>query len=462
MAEQVLKNGRNKRGIAVSSTAEIGPFLSVLALLIAAYALWLVTFWPGVLGEDSLAILREVQTHGVFRSGKPVFWYFFVKIFFEPTGLVEVPIAVQLILSALIFSRILAWCWTHGLRKSFIFLLVFVCLAPHMVFFIGALYPDGVFAVAVSGLLFELWLIARTRQLSLPGLLICAIALPFAVFARPNGLVFLGAVLYAIALLKGADRVKLFAITFAWCALMVAGVMSYKTRSHETLYPLALFETVNFLQPRPMNLWQEHPRVSEQTIQSLTRLQPLPKIIANYDRDYWDPLIYKPEGPQMNGLSKADKKVVVNEFFRYNLWHNFPAFLASRVNIFLVSSLAQGGLISIDYSARVLSLIRADSEFRAFHVKALESTLGLVHAFSEKYRWLLWTPWLGIGLLFMLVSRGSRERSRPMLMVAIPMTIQLAAIFGFSIAGEYRYLLPFFTLPLVALPVLATTAIDQR
>jgi glycosyltransferase involved in cell wall biosynthesis len=32
-------------------------------------------------------------------------------------------------------------------------------------------------------------------------------------------------------------------------------------------------------------------------------------------------------------------------------------------------------------------------------------------------------------------------------------------LFCFSIAGEYRYLLPFFTLPLVALPVLATTAL---
>lgn len=444
-----------------TSVGRPDPFIYVLALLVVAYGIWLLTFWPGVLGEDSLAILREVQTHRTFTSGKPVFWYFFVKTFFEPTGLVEVPIGVQLFLSAVVFARILGWCWAHGLRKTFAFLLVFVCLAPHMIFYIGSLYPDAIFAVAASGLLFELWLIAQTRKLSRVSLLMCLITLPFAVFARANGIVFLGPVLYAAALLERADRSKLLAVSLTWCAIAVTGVISDDARSHDVLYPFALFETVNFLQPRPMNLWPERPRVSEKTIQSLTRYQPMQKIIENYDRDYWDPLVYKSTGPHLGSLSPADEKTIVSEFFRYNLWQNVPAFLASRVNIFMVSALAQGGLQSVEYAPHVLAQIRSESQFRRFHLTTLESVLISVHAFSEKYRWLLWTPWLGIALLFIMVRRGFRAKSGPMLIVAIPMAVQLLAIFALSIAGEYRYLLPFFTLPLVALPALATAAPNQ-
>ena len=78
------------------------PFLGVLSILVLVYAIWLITFWPGVLGEDSLAILLEVQTRGEFQSGKPAFWYFFVKTFFMPGALIEGPIGFQLLLSAII------------------------------------------------------------------------------------------------------------------------------------------------------------------------------------------------------------------------------------------------------------------------------------------------------------------------------------------------------------------------
>jgi hypothetical protein len=450
-----------KKDNAMIAGGELRPFVRVLVLLVAAYTLWLVSFWPGVLGEDSLAILLEVQTQGEFRSGKPVFWYLFVKALFEPTLRVEAPIAVQLLLAALVFSRILGWCWARGLKKTFAFLLVFVCLAPHMIFFAGSLYPDGVFSVAVSGLLFELWLVVQSRKLSTASLLMCSILLPFAVFARANGLIFLAPVLYTTVVLKGSDRLKLLAVGFTWCAVVFIGGKVHGAESHDTLYPLALFETVNFLQPRPMNLWQERPRISEKTLQSLTRQQPVQKILENYDRDYWDPLIQKPDGPRLNSLSRSDKRTIVKEFFRYNLWQNMPAFLASRVNIFMVSALAQGGMVSIEYTSHVLPQIKTASEFRRFQLHSLTSALNSVHEFGMRYRWLLWTPWVGIALLFMMLRRGMRAKDGPMLMIAIPMAIQLLAIFVFSIAGEYRYLLPFFTLPLVALPVLATASRRQ-
>lgn len=437
------------------------PFLGVLSILVLVYAIWLITFWPGVLGEDSLAILLEVQTRGDFQSGKPAFWYFFVKTFFMPGALIEGPIGFQLLLSAIIFSRILSWCWAYGLKKIFVFLLIFICLAPHMIFFMGSLYPDGIFSVAVAGLLFELWLITKTRQVSLASLGILLIAFPIAVFARTNGAVFLLAVIYVAAILPRNDRIKILAVGLVWCALVVMGDKMHKTYSHGAIYPLVVFETANFLQPRPMNLWREKPRVSEKTIQTLTKYQPLEKIIQNYDRDYWDPLQYHPDGPKLGNIDCKDQKIIVKEFFRHNLWQNIPAFVSSRVNVFMVAALAQGGMVSIDYASQVIPKIKTLSIFRYFQWNALESRLKSVHAFSEKYRWLLWTPFLGMVLLFMMLRRAYHVRSPEMLVVALPMGIQLVAIFVFSIAGEYRYLLPFFTLPLVALPALAVAARER-
>lgn len=48
----------------------IAHFLALFLLLFCAYSLWLITFWPGVLGEDSVAILLEAHNPDAFRSGR--------------------------------------------------------------------------------------------------------------------------------------------------------------------------------------------------------------------------------------------------------------------------------------------------------------------------------------------------------------------------------------------------------
>ena len=48
-----------------------------------------------------------------------------------------------------------------------------------------------------------------------------------------------------------------------------------------------------------------------------------------------------------------------------------------------------------------------------------------------------------------------RRAEAGLLLISIPMLIQWGGVFVFSIAGEYRYLLPFFTLPLALLPAMA-------
>lgn len=440
----------------------IGPrrgaqtFLVVWLAIVAVYGLWLLTFWPGVLGEDSLAVILEIESDGAFQSGKPTFWYYFVKLLSGQDELVEIPIATQMLIASIVFSRILSWCWLQRMTKIFFFGLAFICLAPHMIFFIGVLYSDAIFAVGATGLLFELWLAAQRRRIAPASLAMIGLTLPFAVFGRANGLVFLLALLPLLVILRKPDWLRLIAVTLAWCLVIYAGSQSHKTSKHGVLFPLALFETVNFLQPHPMGLWRTSPRVSDRTVQVLTRYQALPKILEYYDPDYWDPLVYNGNGPFLLRLTPREQKRIVKEFFRYNLWQNIPDFLGSRVNIFMVSTLAEGGFPALEYSFHVLPKTRSQSEFRKMEMERVEPFFRALHDFSFAFRWLLWTPLLGIVLMFWLIKSGWQRRDVPTLLVTVPMLVQLGGIFFFSIAGEYRYLLPYFVLPLVLLPILAT------
>lgn len=49
------------------------------------------------------------------------------------------------------------------MRWVFFASLLLIRIAPHVVFYLGSLSADGIFSVAVTGLTFELWLVARPR-----------------------------------------------------------------------------------------------------------------------------------------------------------------------------------------------------------------------------------------------------------------------------------------------------------
>ncbi|MDD0810268.1 acyltransferase [Curvibacter sp. RS43] len=426
----------------------------ILIGLLVVYGAWLLAMWPGALGEDSLAILLEVQTAGEFQAGKPAFWFYFVNTLYASTGRVEAPIAFQLLLTALVFARVLAWCRQQGQRWVFWGLLVLVCLAPHMVFHAGLLYTDGPFSVAAAGLLFELWCACRAGRLSRSGLAMVALTLPFAVLARSNGIVFLLSLVVAVWCLRGRSRQALVALGLACVALGGVTEWMHKGRSHGVMFPLALYETINFMQPRPMGLSPLESRVSAETLKVLDRYAPREQLLAFYDRDYWDPLVYRAGGPDLFRVSTEDRATLVNEFFRYNLWHNLPAFMSSRVNLFLVSALAQGGMGSPLYSESVLKRIKSQSEYRPFGLDGLSAFFDRLYQHSLDWRALLWSPLVGILLVGWMCLQGWRERRVLWLMVAGPYALQIAAIFLFSIAGEYRYWLPLFVFPLVAWPML--------
>ncbi len=446
-AAQIRRNWRSEPWVA---------FLVLIAGLATVMGVCLLTFWPGFLGEDSLAVILEIESHGEVQSGKPTLWFYFVKALYATSHRTELPIIVLAIIIVVVFSRVLSWCWQQQLWKSFAFSLLFICIAPQVIFFTLNLYADGIFSVACTGLLFECWLALRRRHLTGLSIVMLLITVPFALFARGNGLALLpllGFLAWRLPLRQGI-----------WVAVIVAGWMSAvagashgdRRTEHGAIFPLTLFETVNFLQPRIMSNWPGMtPHVSPATINLLESKAALEKILNFYDRDYWDPLVYWNDGPRLSSMTKSERKLLLDEFIRYNLWHNLPAFLASRVNVFFVSALADGGPPDLNYSSYILSETHARTHFRPLKWDYLVGILGAIFHVDLEYRAVLWTPFLGIFLLILLVRRGLHERDAGMLLITGCMLAQLFGIFLFSIAGEYRYILPFAILPLALLPMIA-------
>ena len=437
-------------------------FPIVFAALALVYASWLLTFWPGILGQDSLALLNQIEG-SVFQSGKPVMWHLFVQLLYEPHRRIELPIGVQLLLCALIHSRILAWLWCERMTKTFVFVLLFIALAPQVVYYQTALYADGLFSAAVAGLTFEAWRIVREKKVTALSLAYLCFLVPCALFLRPNG-IFMAVVLVPLLLaVPRPDKLKILVVAAIWTvAYQAADAAHPSLQKHGALFPLAAFETVNFLQPDRMGLRPPSEHVTAPATAVLESRLPLSDLLKFYDRDYWDPLVYRFGGPALLDLSEAKKDLLVREFFCCNLWSNFPAFMASRVNIFLVSALGHGGFGGPDETLSIMPRIKSTSAVRPFDTGVVESLLRSMVHLSYIHRWILWTPFLGIGLLVAVMWRTWHRRQWLTFLVVAPLALQLAGVFVFSIAGEYRYLLFIFTSTAALLPIYAATRTPAR
>lgn len=436
--------------------SESRTFWAAFVFLCICYAAWLAACWPGMLGEDSYAIILEVETAREFQANKPAFWYLFNKIFYGMTGRAEVPVLIQSAICAAVCARVLAWLFVRRMNKSFLYCLLLVALAPSVALYVASMYSDGIYAITVAGMMFEVWRGIQRKSIDRTAAWMLLLTIPFAVFSRPNGVInLLPLAVLAFVLVKG-PRWRFALVALPGLIVGFASQAIYEYRSPiGSVFPLALYETAGFLEHRPMGLWEfNEPRVTDKTIKALTSQgATLEQISKFYDHYYWDPLIFFPAGPALLALPKKDKKTIIKEFFRYNLWHNFPAFAASRVNVFLFSALARAAMPGPLNATHVLPKTKSISVAQAID---LPTNGPLIEWFetSLKYRALLWTPWLGVFLIFVGVRRCLDSRDTALRTVCLIYAAQLGAVFVFSIAGEYRYLLAFFTAPLVLLPVL--------
>ena len=433
------------------------PFLIVFAVLALFYGAWLMTFWPGIMGEDSLAILLQIEGRPLDVM-KPVIWYLFVKLLYEPHRHIEVAIILQLLLGALIFARMLAWTWREHLTRTFFFVLFFVALAPPVLYYQSALYADGVFSLAVAGLVFESWLIVRAKRASNWSLAWLAVLVPFALFFRPNGIFMLVILIPLVAAVPFADKLKISAIFLAWCGLaLIANARHPAWNQHGSMFPLALYETVNFLQPNPTGIRPVREHITQSTLDVLESRMPAGDVLKFYDRNYWDPLVFRQAGPQYLKLSEEQKQVVVRDFLCCNLWDNLPAFFGSRVHIFLMSAFANGGFASPVETATFLPQTQSASRVHPFDMGWVGRFMNGAVTVSYGQRWWMWTPCLGIGLLAAIMARNWRRREWLLLLVMAPLALQLAGVFFFSIASEFRYLLFIFTATAALLPIYVAT-----
>lgn len=429
------------------------PVAAWAAVLLLHWCTWLLAYWPGILGEDSLSVMLEVDGRDGHASGKPLAWVMFVRALYGTTGHIEWVALAQVVLLTLMLARMLGWVWAQGLRIMSVLLGVFFALAPHMGFFAVTVYPDALFAVATVALLFECWLVARNKHVDGVNLLMLAVVLPLALFLRSNGLASALSLAMAALFLGWGDRFKLLALLAFWLSLHAWGQAAYPTRPQQALFPLVVHETANFLMPRPTGLWANRQVVRPSTVTALSTVTDVATIQRYYDRDYWDPLVFHPDGPRLGRLADAQREVLVRDFWEHNLWVNLPAFVSSRVNVFLSASLAHGGFPDVAYSRLVLPQTRAVSQFRLPVSPALAPALSGALQVSFDWRYLLWTPFVGLGLCWLVIRQGLRQKRRLHWVVTLPLVMQVGGIFVFSTAAEYRYLLPIFLAPICLLPM---------
>lgn len=426
----------------------------IAVFLIGIYITALLGLWPGILGSDSFAILKEVIEPSLHFSGKTSIWYHLVSNLFLINDRVENVSIFLIAVSTLVFTRILSWLWLNQPKWIFFLCLLGIVINPQMVRYTILIYPDGIFSVALIGVLFECYLIIRRQRVSIFSWIFLALLLPFALDLRTNGRVLLILPIVFIPIIRKGQRWSFVAAYLVGLSLCLWSNISHGTSPQKATQSLVIWETVNFLQPRPQEHWRAKPRVSETTIRTLEKYTTIDTLLKYYDPYYWDPLIFPQDGPKLASMSRADQKVLQQEFWRYNLWQNLPAFFGSRVNVFLGSALADGLHVPNNYRAHVLSTIRTNSKANKFDSLELGGFMDRIHAWSENNRIWLWSTLPGTILILYSLYIGIHYKNPIALAISSIMFIELAGIFLMSIAAEHRYHLPLFVFPLVALPLL--------
>lgn len=427
------------------------------ALILLAHIIWYLGVWPGPIGEDGYSLISNLDTGTPKYTGKEAAWLLYAMATYLPTWRVEAVIIPLLLLQVAILTRMLTWIAQQGYRKTALFFLITIACTPHVLNFNSSLYPDAVFSLTFIGVLFEVWLALRAKKISRFGLIAIGVMLPCAAFFKANGIIIFLPVFYLAYRLSGWTRWILVALCIFWVAVVQIGTKIYDLgRGHGAIMPLVIYETVNFMQTRPMNLYETRHMVTDETRRIMHQHISQQDIDTLFDRDYWDTLWHSNhDRVTFRHITAPDQRLLRKEFFTYNLWRNIPAFTASRVNIFLAAALAQGGMIWPSNAQHYLGkrLHRTPSAYNAWGLQWLPEAVDKIYFVSYNWRFILWAPFVGIFLIFACLTRAWQQRDADALCISATLLVQLGGIFIFSTAAEYRYLLPIFFSPLLLVPL---------
>lgn len=430
-------------------------FFGVGAFLLLVHAAWYLGVWPGPIGEDGYSVIANIERGVPKYSGKEAGWLLYVLVTYGATWRLEAVVIPLILLQIAIFTRILSWAYAQGYRKTALFFLVWIACAPHVMNFEVSLYPDAVFSLAFIGVLFEVWVGLKEGRANPYGAWAIACMLPVAAFFKANGILIFAPVLYLAYRWQGRWRWFLVAACVFWGALVQVGSKVHDLgNGHGALKPLVLFETVNFMQSKPMGLWENRQMVTERTQQIIYKYISQQDIDSLYDRDYWDTLWHQNrDRVRFWQMTAEDRRALRYDFFTYNLWRNLPAFLSSRVNVFLASAFAQGGIVRPDNAMHYINRLQTVSERNFFELEVLPDFVDKAFHLSYDWRFLWWTPFLGVFLIVVCAWTAMRQRAWDDVVVTWTLLAQLGGIFVFSIAAEYRYLLLIFYSPLLLVPL---------
>ncbi|QEA12341.1 hypothetical protein [Comamonas flocculans] len=430
-------------------------YLCTTLILLLAYGIWYAGVWPGPLGQDGYSLIANINQSAPRYTGKDPAWLLYALATYGLSQRVEVLVLPLLLLQVAALARIIGWIYVRRYPITATALLLLVACTPHVLNYGSSLYPDAVFSLAFVALLFEIWLILGHRRLSTWSIAWLAILFPAACYFKANGIIILLPMLYLAIRLKTTSRWVIVAIVLSWsAAIQWGGTVANLGHGHGALRPLILFETTNFMQTRPMNLWETRHMVTDRTKEIMHRYISQEDIDSLYDRDYWDTLWHlNQDRVRFREMSRIDFRHLRSDFFTYNLWRNIPAFTASRINIFLASALAQGGMVGPDNARHGLAGVTTLSTYNPFNLSSLPNTLNEIYETSYNWRFVLWSPFVGIILVLLVFKRALQERHLDELVISSTLLLQLGGIFLFSIAAEYRYLLAFFYAPLLLFPI---------
>lgn len=431
----------------------LGRWWSITAVILGVYfLLWWLHLRPGVFSFDSGFYLDEVLSRNLTNL-KPYFYARFLQAVTLNGAVLELGAVVQALFVLLAFSRMFAIAVVTRTRRAWLGIGALLVLNPYVANMIFYVQNDILFSVAVVMITVETLYIVRQRSVSIASCVVIAVFAPMALLFRQNGIVFLPlwmAMMFMLLPKPQWLRVMLPAtLTSLLGIASMAGVSSEAPgQRQDLLYPAVIHEVVQLA--RPGFRTAAGARLAPETKAAIGTNR-LPLAVAYYWPLYWDTIAFFPNGPMLVNLDPGQRDAIVRSFLKHDLLANVPSVLGHRLEIFLGACLARAELA--DPYAVPPNLPHDLSASKARHAaEAREgSLLGRINQWSIDSRGWTWNALVGVVVLGLLTIAGLWRRDVPLLLCALLLWVQAAAIFVVAPSAEYRYVFALYLAPLLLL-----------